>query len=222
MIASDSTVDINAGDSVTVVVLNATGLDVGTTYGFLAYGLVLDSSAVLQETWRADASTSARRTAFLDEYRSARTIAEDQVTFDHLPEVDLVIAGVVTSVDTTALPDSIARKNRFETAPAWRRAALRVRRILRGDSALTAGTVPLLFPGGTHIIYSTVPRPQTGDSGVYLVHGTGRFAGMSFAGLDTAGTFVLFHSVDVRPLGDTARVIRLLHAVRPTRAPAPD
>lgn len=222
VIALDSAVDLGQGDSVTVVVQDTAGLSVGKTYGFLTYGLVLDSSAVMQETWRADASTPAARATFLDAYRAAVTIAEDQVTFDHLPDVDLVVTAVVSRVDTLVVTDSVARRrNRSENAPRWQRATLHVRQVLRGDTALAGDTVPALFPASRQIIYSLAPRPQASDSGVYLAHASRRFATMSMAGIDTAGVFVLFHSLDVRPLSDTTRVSRLLQAA-PSRVRSPD
>ncbi len=204
-------VDITAADTITVVVRDTLTLNVNTRYGFLANGLAVDSGVVVRENWKQVASTAAEWTAFIDAYNAAVPLALDRETRAHLPRIDVVFWGVVTAIQPPQISDSISRISRHsESAPSWRVATIIPRGVLRGSPGLISQPTPVLFPGSRQLMFAAVPRPGIADVRLYLLHRPGRLAGFTFAGIDTSRTFVLFDPLDVRPLGDTTRVARLL------------
>jgi len=211
LIASDSAIVLAAGDSLTVVSNDNTGVTVGARFGYLSYGLVVDTGVVVQEALRAAASTSSDRQAFLSEYLNSLPLAQDERTREHLPRVDFVASAYVIGIDSAVNSDSVVRRNRSEAAPMWRVATIKPMHVYRGDTTLVGEPVRVLFPASNHITYSLIPRPQPGDSAVYLVHRTYRLRRPLFIGVDTVVTrFVLFHDLDIRALGDTSRIAPLV------------
>ena len=216
LIASDSAIVLAAGDSVTVVSADNAGVVVGAKFGYLSYGLAADTGLVVREAWRAPASTPSQRQAFVTQYLNSLPLAEDALIREHLPQVDFVASATVTGIDSAVVSDSVARRNRSESAAMWRVATIKPMHVYRGDTTLVNKPVRVLFPASQHITYSLIPRPQPGDSAVYLVHRTNRFRWALFIGVDTvANTFVLFHDLDVRALGDTTRIAPLVLSTPP-------
>ncbi len=210
LVAWGSAVDIAPGESITVVLQDTANVQLNTSYAFVGNGVALDTGIVVQETWReAGAQTLV---AFRDAHQSATDRAFDRETYDHLPQIALVVWGAITDEGGLALGDSVLRLNRYESAPEWRQAALVPRRVLRGAPSLLSQTLRVLYPGSRYSGYALSPRPKRGDLGVYLLHLPGQFPRRLFTGIDTANTFVLFDRLDARPSGDTARVVNVLNA----------
>ena len=203
-------VDIAPGESVTVVLRNTTLPALKSRYAFLGNGVAVDSGVVLEETARYAAESTALVASFLTGYGDAVPRAVDRETYDHLREIGLVAWGPVTAVAPVILSAEVARRNRSESAPNWWVATIVPRRVLRGDTMLVSRPQRVFYPSSRHMIYASVPRPRDGDIGVYLLHRPAQFAELFFAGIDTAGAFVIFDTLDVRPSGDTTRVADLL------------
>lgn len=216
----DGAVTLATGGSLTVVARDSSHLSLTGKYGFLGRGIAIDTGLVIEETWRQDASTPASRSAFLNAYAIAVPAALDRETAGHLPEVDVVFWGPVTAVQPPLIPDSIKRKLRSESWPDWRVATVVPRRVLCGSASLVSQPTRVLFPGSHHIIYAAIPRPAFADVRLFLLHRPNRLVDFTFPGIDTAGVFVLFDPLDLRPASDTTRVTNLLLA-RPPVPPPP-
>ncbi|MFN0180575.1 MAG: hypothetical protein ACKVZ0_17375 [Gemmatimonadales bacterium] len=208
LIRTERQLTLAAGDLITVVD-SAPASEVGKRYVFLTYGWAADSGLVVGRRWREPTSTPGAATAFVPRYQAALLAFADSVTRRHLPESDVVIAGTVSALEPWG-PAGSTGLTRSETSAAWRVARLDQPRVLRGDSSLATGVVRVVFPGTRHPIYAHIPRPDSGDSRLYLLHRLGRYPGWNFAGIDTSRAYLLIHRSDVRPIGDTSIVIQLL------------
>jgi len=161
-----------AGHAITVKLTERKRVQPGQQAIFMTTGwLVGDGVAVRSlghtDLARAVAGRSPESTRDPVAAKAARDLEQ------HLGDADLVVTGRVTEV---RLPAGSARRSTSgnaappisEHAPAWREAVIQVHDVRKG--AAPGKQIVVRFPASTDVRWAAVPKLQTGQEGLFLLH----------------------------------------------------
>ena len=201
-----------AGDTVTIVAQDSSGLSVGGHAVFFTYGLVAGTKLVVQEVKRILVGSDSAVTAVQARIGVADSTITDRRVVANAQRADAVVLVTVDSLLPVKPADSLARLA-SEHTPRWKLSVGHVTKAFRVvDTLLVKRPVATLFAAGGTTLTENAPQLLLGEPRILWLHRLSRLPATLRAGIDTSGRYFVIEQDDMRPAADSMRVIRALRS----------
>lgn len=195
------------GRSVTLILQRTDSLVVGSALVVFASLATADTSLGLREVdYIVDHGTS--HDVYAARLRDAREVLARREWTAMVQRSAAVVVGTVDSVSRLVVPESLARTVRFEHAPRWMDATVRIDRVSKPDTLREGLRVHVLFPGSTDVAFADAPRLAPHAR---LLLGLQPLATMpaAYRGGVPRGVYYILDASEVRSPSDTSRFKRI-------------
>lgn len=199
-----------AGRTITAIVGDTTGVMPGARFFFIAAGVAVDTNLVLRERGRVslDAATDlATITARLYEADTLNLQRALRRRADSSAMVAVARVTAITAPQTSGgRGQGAAGALRSENNPRWRRAVVSVLTSYAGEAGPAPTSYSVYFPGSRSWAYASAPRLAQDSVVVMLGRRLASLPEALRQGLDTTRAYVVWDSLDVRPVRDSSLV----------------